>query len=160
MKKKTLIIPYLKIKRFENFFENKKIVLVGGCFDLIHYGHLKFLERAKKRGDFLIVALESDEFIIKSKKRIPIHNQKQRAEILSHIDFVDMIILLPFFSSDNDYFEMVKKIKPKIIAVTFGDPQLKNKKKQAKTIGAKVKVVTSLLDGFSTTEIINKLKEL
>ncbi len=76
-----------KIEYYENIFSNKKcfpnskIVLVGGCFDVLHYGHLEFLHEAKKQGKYLIVALEPDETIIKYKKRKPIHNQLQRAKI-------------------------------------------------------------------------------
>lgn len=160
MKNLSLIIPYSKIESFKKQFENKKVVLVGGCFDLIHYGHLQFLKKAKKEGDYLIVALESDKFIKKNKRRNPIHNQKERAEILSHFDFVDMIILLPYFSSNQDYFDMVKKISPDIVAVTQGDPQLDNKRKQIEEIGGQLKVVTSLLKKFSTRKIISKLESL
>ena len=68
MKNKALIITYADLEKSNAVFKDKKIVLVGGCFDLIHYGHLKFLEAAKEQGDFLIVALESDEFIKKHKR--------------------------------------------------------------------------------------------
>ncbi|PJA55208.1 glycerol-3-phosphate cytidylyltransferase, partial [Candidatus Roizmanbacteria bacterium CG_4_9_14_3_um_filter_33_18] len=117
MKNKALIISYLDIKKNTLIFKNKKSVLVGGCFDLIHYGHLKFLEKAKAQGDFLIVALESDEFIKKNKRKLQVHHQDERAEILSNLNMVDMIVLLPFFQTNNNYFELVKKISPSIIAV-------------------------------------------
>src|SRR6266403_2209747 len=55
---------------------DKKIVLVGGCFDIIHFGHIQFLQKAKEAGDYLIVALEPDERIINYKKRTPIHTQQ------------------------------------------------------------------------------------
>jgi len=152
----ALIIPYSKIDNYQKIFQDKKTVLVGGCFDLIHYGHLQFLKKARDAGDYLIVALESDEFIKKNKREIPIHSQKQRAEILSNLNIVDMVIRLPFFSSNEKYFEMVKKIKPKTIAVTKGDPQIENKKRQIEKIGGQIKVVTPLLKKFSTRKIINK----
>ena len=109
MRKKALIVRYKEIQEAEIFFENKKTVLVGGCFDLIHFGHLKFLEKAKEQGDFLIVALESDEFIKKYKKKLPVHRQLERAEILSNLNMIDLIILLPLFETNNDYFDLVKK---------------------------------------------------
>ena len=71
----------------------KKTVLVGGCFDILHYGHLRFLSQAKEKGEMLIVALESDTFIRKIKNKKPIHTQEQRAEILAHLNLVDMIIV-------------------------------------------------------------------
>ena len=134
-----------------------KIVLVGGCFDLLHYGHLTFLKKAKKEGDFLIVALESDEFIKDHKDRVSIHSQDQRAEILASLVFVDLVIKLPIFRSDIEYSSFVKKIKPSIIAITKGDKQLDNKKKQAQEVGAKVVTVSDLIRDFSTKEIIKKI---
>ncbi|OGK64730.1 hypothetical protein A2313_01900 [Candidatus Roizmanbacteria bacterium RIFOXYB2_FULL_41_10] len=135
----------------------KKIVLVGGCFDLFHYGHLQFLKAAKKQGNYLVVAVDPDDFILLRKKREPIHTQKQRVEILKNLRFVDQVIALPLLKTYNDYLALVKKIKPAVIAVTAGDPQLKNKQKQAQTVGAKVKVVTPLIKNFSSTSIIAKL---
>lgn len=145
VKKTALVIPYDKIASFNQVFKNKKTVLVGGCFDLIHFGHLKFLEKAKEQGNFLIVALEPDEFIKKHKWKLPIHRQSERAKILANLSMVDMIILLPFFVSGKDYFDLVKSVSPQVVAVTSGDPQIKNKKKQVEAIGGQLKVVTPLL---------------
>lgn len=138
----------------------QSIVLVGGCFDLLHFGHIKFLEEAKKQGDILFVALESDEKIKKLKgKDRPIHSQEQRAEMLSALEFVNLVICLPLMKNDKDYFDLVKKVRPDIIAVTKSDPQLKNKQKQAKEIGAKVKIVTSHLKTPSTSVILNLIQD-
>jgi cytidyltransferase-like protein len=153
MKNKAIIIQYEDLIDRKQTFKNKKSVLVGGCFDLIHFGHLKFLEAAKKEGDFLIVALESDEFINKNKRKVPLHRQPERAEILANLNMVDIIILLPFFQTNEEYFELVKKISPSIIAVTEGDKQLENKRKQAELIGAEVKEVVPNLNNFSTRNI-------
>lgn len=135
----------------------KRTVLAGGCFDLLHYGHLTFLRRAKKAGDYLIIALESDEFIKKRKDRVAIHNQNQRAEILAALEIVDLVINLPLFKSDNDYFKLIQTVRPRVIAVTAGDPQLGNKRKQASEIKAKVKIVSPLIRHFSSKEIIKKI---
>lgn len=130
---------------------NKKLVLVGGCFDGFHFGHLTFLEKAKEQGDLLVVLLESDESIIERKKKKPFHSQKERADILASIQYVDFVIPIDFLKKNEDYLELVKKIKPSVIAVTEGDPQLINKKNQANVVGAEVRVVTKLLEKFSST---------
>ncbi|KKP61078.1 MAG: Glycerol-3-phosphate cytidyltransferase TagD [Candidatus Roizmanbacteria bacterium GW2011_GWA2_34_18] len=153
MRKKALIVRYKEIQEAENFFKDKKTILVGGCFDLIHFGHLKFLEKAKEQGDFLIVALESDEFIKKYKKKQPVHQQSERAEILSNLNMVDLIVCLPLLKTNKEYFDLVKKISPSVIAVTVGDKQIENKKKQALGIGAEVKEVVTNLKNFSTRNI-------
>jgi len=77
----------------------RRIVLANGCFDLIHLGHIRYLKEAKKRGDILVVALNSDSSVRKLKgKGRPILNQKERAEIISSFYFVDYIT---FFNETN-----------------------------------------------------------
>lgn len=134
---------------------DKKIVLVGGCFDLVHYGHLNFFKAAKGQGDYLVVALESDELIKKCKHRVPVHTQLQRAEILSHLDIVDAVILLPSMKGYKDYLRLVGKVRPSVIAITTGDPYRVEKEKQAASIGAKVVVVIPRNAVFSTRQIVN-----
>jgi len=152
------IISLKEINKVIPKISDKKTVLVGGCFDLFHFGHLTFLQNSKKAGDFLIVALESDEFIKKYKKRTPIHSQNQRAEILSSIIYVDLVVKLPLLKSDKEYYDLVKLVKPSIIAITDGDSQVGNKRKQATMVGAKLKVVANLLNNFSTNRIIKVLR--
>ena len=137
----------------------KKKVLVGGCFDILHYGHIHFLKKAKSKGDYLVVALESDENTkkLKGSKR-PIHNQKQRREILMSLNFVDKVISLPLMKSDADYKRLVARIKPDIIAITQGDSIKGKKQEYAKTFGAKL-VEIKKIKVPSTTQIA-KLIEL
>jgi len=153
VKRFDLIIDYSEIEDKRKIFENKETVLVGGCFDILHYGHLSFLKEAAKKGNFLIIVLESDEFIAKSKNRSSFHNQKQRAEILISLKTVDMVILLPYFVSGEEYFDLVKKIKPKIIAVTKDDPMIKNKQLQINQVGGKLEIVIENLNKFSSKKI-------
>lgn len=141
------------IKRLKN--GAKTVVLAGGCFDILHLGHLRFLEKAKKEGDILLVALEHDETIkrLKGKDR-PINPQKDRARILSALKVVDYVVLLPPMESHADYFSLVKNLKPDVIAVTSGDPHLEQKKKQARVVGGEVRVVTPLFKTPSTTKLL------
>ena len=106
---------------------DKKIVLVGGCFDILHFGHIQFLQKAKETGDYLIVALEPDERIINYKSRTPVHTQKERACNLLALRSVDQVIMLPQLNGFDDYLGLVKNIKPHIIAITSHDPQQNNK---------------------------------
>jgi FAD synthetase len=137
----------------------RKVVLVGGCFDLLHYGHIKFLKEAKKLGDFLIVALESDENTKKLKgKGRPIHTQSQRAEILEALKFVDKVLYLPEMKSDSDYWKVIKAVSPSVIAVTEGDPNINKKKLHAKKVGAKI-VQIPPVKGISSSKIIRLLSK-
>lgn len=134
--------------------QNGKI-LVGGCFDIIHFGHIQFLQKSKEFGSYLIVAIESDEFIEKRKKRKPIHTQEQRAQLVAAIEVVDYVLLLPIMNTHKDYMNLVESIRPSVIAVTKGDVQMENKKKQANEVGAEVKVALPRINKFATSNIVS-----
>jgi rfaE bifunctional protein nucleotidyltransferase chain/domain len=133
-------------------------VLVGGCFDILHYGHIQFLKKAKALGNHLVVALESDKNIrrIKGEKR-PIFGQNERREMLLSLKFVDEVIILKDEMTDQDYMDLVDKEEPCTIAVTAGDPILNKKKKQAESVGAKL-VEIPQLEIPSTSQILKILK--
>lgn len=140
--------------------KGKSIILSGGCFDILHIGHLIFLENAKKQGDLLFVLLESDAAIKKLKgKNRPINTQKDRASLLEALKIVDYVILLPNLIANEKYDEIITQIKPSIIAVTKGDPSIHHKERQAKKVNGKIVVVTEMIQDQSTTrlaELISK----
>lgn len=120
-------------------------VLVGGCFDLLHYGHVRFLEEAKKLGDRLVVALESDENVRRMKgEGRPIHTQKQRKTMLEALSCVDEVMALPPMNSHQDYYDLVTRVHPQIIVITEGDPLEKNKREQAVKAGAELIVIPKI----------------
>ncbi|WP_051908464.1 adenylyltransferase/cytidyltransferase family protein [Candidatus Odyssella acanthamoebae] len=137
---------------FDNSIALPGCILVGGCFDLLHYGHLNFLKASAKLGA-LVVALESDIAIQLRKGSAPIHTQRQRAEILAELQCVDTVILLPMLKTYEDYLTLVQAVQPAILAITLADPQTDNKKKQAATINAKLVEVNNLIEGLSSTLI-------
>lgn len=154
------IVPYQDYNK-ENY-SGKKVVLVGGCFDILHVGHIRFLEAAKKEGEILVIALEGDAFIKKNKKRDPFHSHEERAEVLAALQAVDVVLMLPLFSVDAEYSELVEKVKPAVIAITQNDPYESYKQKQATMIGGEVKSVIAEVPRKSTTEVLktNPTKEL
>ena len=140
--------------------ENKKFVLVGGCFDIIHPGHILFLEAAKKEGDVLILLLESDKNIKKRKgEGRPVNSIKNRQIVVSSIGDVDYIIPLVGVTTDDEYDRIMIQIKPEVIAITEGDSQTEKRKKQCESIGAELKVVIKKIDNKSTTALINKIRD-
>lgn len=134
----------------------KKIVLTGGCFDVLHPGHVVFLEKAKKAGDKLIILLESDEKVrmLKGKNR-PIHTQKDRVKILRAIRYVDQVISLPFMDNEAEYDKLIAKIKPDIIAATKGYPKNYHQR-AANNARARLKYVTKVVGNYSTTGVLKK----
>ncbi len=148
---KILSLSSLKSGKID---KTKKIVLVGGCFDILHYGHLKFLQKSRDAGDVLMLLLESDEFILKVKKKKPVHTQAQRAEILAALGYVDYVILLPLLKNpDSDYEGIVKDIHPSVIALTEGDSKLAQKQKFARSINAELLSIP-FLSSFSSSQLI------
>lgn len=149
------IITLKKIKKIVDSIKNinQSIVLVGGCFDILHVGHIKFLKEAKRHGDYLLVILESDETvrILKGENR-PNFPQKDRAEVLSSIKFVDSVVLLNPFGKDEDYNKLILQIKPDIIAVTENDPIMEKKKYQAEMVGGKL-VEIPHIKTYSSSEL-------
>ena len=134
--------------------KTNKIVLVGGCFDILHYGHISFIQKARTVGDILVVLLESDEFIRRVKKKKPVHNQQQRAEVLAALGYVDYVILLPFLKNpDVDYKKIVKEISPSVIAYSVGDIKKEKKIKLADEVHAKT-VSIPYLSLFSSSQLI------
>lgn len=139
--------------------EKKKIVIVGGCFDLLHPGHVAFLQKAKALGDILVVFLESDERIKRMKGDArPINTQKDRATVLAALKSVDYVITLPGEFHNSDYDALVQKIQPDIIATTAGDPKIVHKQRSANLVGAKVKPVCKMVGDYSTVNLIKKIR--
>jgi len=136
---------------------NQSIILLGGCFDILHIGHIKFLQEAKRLGDSLLVLLENDEKVKKLKGvNRPYFPQKDRAEVLAALSFIDYVILLPLFENDESYDQLIRKIHPDIIAVTSNDPILTKKKKQAEMIGGKIAVIPHIKT-FSSSQLAKLL---
>jgi len=95
--------------------DSKKIVLAGGVFDIIHPGHIHTLKAAKALGDILVVAIATDKTAQKMKKRLPLHNQELRCELVDCLSMVDVAII----GHEKDIFETVKIVKPTIIALGY-----------------------------------------
>ena len=141
------------LKKLKN--ENKTIVTTNGCFDILHVGHVRYLEKAKSFGDILIVALNSDKSVksIKGESR-PINNENDRAEILSALKSVDYVVL---FDEDSP-INLLLQIKPDVH--TKGADYTIETLPEAKGImdaGGRIEFI-SFVEGKSTTSIIEKMK--
>ena len=146
----------LKILEYKKL-ENKKIVFTNGCFDILHSGHVSFLEKASFLGDILIVGLNSDNSIrsLKGNKR-PINIERDRAKVLSGLEVVNFIIT---FEEDTP-IKLIEKISPDVLVK--GEDYLDKNIIGADIVegkGGEVKLV-EFLEGRSTTAIINKIKNI
>ncbi|WP_416678581.1 D-glycero-beta-D-manno-heptose-7-phosphate kinase [Candidatus Pseudothioglobus sp. Uisw_016] len=130
----------------------KKIIFTNGCFDILHAGHIKYLESAKGFGDILILGLNSDKSVaaLKGKNR-PINNQEDRAYILAALESVDYVVI---FDGDTPY-ELIKAIKPHTL-VKGGDYH--GKKVVGQDLVNELKLV-EFIEGKSSTKTIEKIKK-
>ena len=136
--------------------ENKKIVFTNGCFDILHVGHIRYLSKAKKLGNILIVGLNSDKSVKKLKgDNRPINIFEDRATLLASLRFVDLVIIFEEKTPEN----LIKKIKPDIL-VKGGDYNIEDIVGYKTVIenGGEVKVL-GFQDGYSSSNYINKIKK-
>lgn len=135
---------------------HKKIVFTNGCFDLMHYGHAKYLEEARQKGDILIVAVNSNRSVkrIKGQKR-PILDQALRANMVAALESVDFVVI---FNEDTP-LGVIRKINPDVL-VKGADWENKGIVGgcYVKSYGGKVSTV-KLVNGLSTSIIIKKIVE-
>lgn len=144
------LIPILSILRATG----KKVVFTNGCFDILHPGHVRYLEAARALGDLLVVAVNSDSSVrgLKGEKR-PINGEKDRAEVLAGLTAVDYVVIF----TEPDPYRVIKELLPDVL-VKGGDWPVD------KIIGGDIvtarggKVVNvPFVDGASTTGTIDKI---
>ena len=132
-----------------------KVVFTNGCFDIIHRGHIEVLALTADLGDKFIIGLNSDQSIQKIKgEGRPIINEKSRAILLAALSFVDAIVL---FSEDTP-LKLISSLLPNVLA-KGGDYEIETiiGHEIVQQNGGKVKLIP-FLDGFSSTAIIDKIK--
>ena len=141
-----------KVSRLKQ--DGKRIVFTNGCFDILHYGHTKYLQDAKAKGDYLVVAVNSDSSVkkIKAKNR-PVVAEADRLKVVAALGCVDFVVL---FKEDNP-LKVIEAIKPDIL-VKGSDWDKKNiiGASFVESYGGKVLTI-SLVKGRSTSAIIKKI---
>ena len=134
----------------------KKIGMVHGVFDVIHIGHIKYFQEAKKHCDYLIASVTADKFVNKSPNK-PIFNETQRIELLESLKFFDKVVISNNYTAERN----IKKYKPNLY---FKGPDYKNLKdisgnlkkeiKCLKSIGGKIHITNNFT--YSSSKIINQ----
>lgn len=137
--------------------KGKTIAFTNGCFDIIHAGHVRYLNKAKSLGDILVIGLNSDSSVkkIKGEKR-PIVPQRERAEVLSGLEAVDYVVLF----NEPTPIKPIKAVLPDILVkgADWASHEIVGAD-AVKAAGGKIKRV-KLVEGRSTTNIIKKILEL
>ena len=154
MLKKIVTLTTLN-KKLERLRKNRRtIVFTNGCFDILHFGHVRYLEKAKKRARVLVLGINSDSSIrkIKGASR-PIVKQDHRAGLLAFLECVDFVTIF----DEETPLELIKAVRPDIL-VKGADWKGKGivGEDVVKGYGGKVEYI-EFLEGLSTTSIINKV---
>lgn len=132
------------------------VVFTNGCFDILHLGHVDYLEKAKEKGSKLILGLNSDSSVKKLKgENRPINSEMARARILAALEFIDLIIIF----SEETPLNLIVQLKPNVL-VKGGDYSLENivGAKEVLAMGGKVETI-EFVENYSTTNIINKIQQ-
>jgi rfaE bifunctional protein nucleotidyltransferase chain/domain len=146
----------LKLKLEKARSQGKKIVTTNGCFDILHVGHVRYLQDAKEAGDILVVAINSDDSVraIKGDKK-PLVPEDERAELLAALECVDYVMIFP----ELDPIQFLKELRPDV-HVKGGDYSLDQviERETVESIGGEMRVVSGV-SGRSTTNLIKLILE-
>lgn len=154
MKSKVISLAALKKILHSLKKQGKKIVFTNGCFDLVHYGHVSYLEKAKSLGDCLVIGLNTDASVRKLKgPGRPLVHEHDRARVLSALEAVDFIVLF----GDETPYRLIAEVQPHIL-VKGADYKVKDIVGSDIVTSAGGSVVRIPLEkGRSTTSLINKI---
>ena len=136
--------------------QNKKVVFTNGCFDILHSGHVTYLEEAKKLGDILVVGVNSDTSVKKLKGETrPVNSQLDRTFVLNGLKSVDYTVIF----EENTPKDLIAFLKPSV-HVKGGDYKKDDlpETKIVESYGGEV-VILNFVEGKSTTNIINKINQ-
>ena len=133
-----------------------RVVFIGGGFEIIHYGHVHTITKAKELGDVLVVSVARDSTIRHRKNREPIVGERDRVKLLSALRQVDAAIL----GVEGDIYVTLQRVSPDVVALGYDQHHLENEiRQEAKKRGMRVKVVRldSPYPGVKTTRLLKEL---
>lgn len=143
----------------------EKIVFVTGCFDILHLGHIIFLNYAQKQGDILVVSIGGDRIVKKLKPGRPIFNERFRVRMLAALEVVDYVIISKekLINYNIDFSILISKVKPDTFVVPMTDKKLDYKRELVEKYGGVLKTChrlppEHLKGGVSSSKIIKCLK--
>ncbi len=152
---KSLANATLQVKEWQA--AGQKVVFTNGCFDLLHLGHVDYLENARNLGNKLVIGLNTDNSVSRFKgPERPLQDQKSRARVLAALEFVDLVV---YFDEDTP-LNLISQLLPNILVkgsdylaenIVGADVVQKN--------GGVVKTI-DFVPGYSTTRIVEKIKKI
>ncbi len=151
---KSLAEAKIVVSRWKS--DGQKVVFTNGCFDLLHLGHVDYLEKARNLGDKLVLGLNTDDSVSRFKgPHRPIQDQQSRARIVAALGFVDLVV---FFNEDTP-LNLITELLPNTLVK--GSDYLAENIVGADVVkkgGGQVKTI-EFVPGYSTTRIVEKIKK-
>jgi len=134
-------------------------VVATGVFDLLHIGHLRFLEAARGLGDGLIVGVESDARVRRWKgSRRPIQSEEDRAALVGALKVVDRVFTITGERTDPAFYvDLLRPLRARYLAVTADDPLLEVKREAMAAIDVELCIVIPRIENYSTTRLVELL---
>jgi FAD synthetase len=130
-----------------------KKVLAGGTFNLLHPGHIHFLEKAKSLGDYLVVVVANDKTVLKE-KGVLAAKAEDRKKLVGSLKPVDKAVI----GDEKDFMKVVRKEKPDIIALGYDQEIDAGMEKRIRELGIRTVRIKSRLKGYKTRDILNSLR--
>lgn len=109
-----MLYSYKEIPKLRQSLRGKKVVFVSGCFDIVHRGHIEFLEKAATYGDALVVGVLTDKYIETKKKRVAVHTQRQRAKVVQALKGVAHVVLTPYKEGSYPSLHVLRVLRPQV----------------------------------------------
>jgi len=150
---RILSIPEMRVERDRLVAEGKELVFTNGCFDILHRGHVAYLNFARNQGDALVVALNTDASVKSNKgDDRPINNEEDRAYIIGSLRAVDYIV----YFEDKEPKDVVAQILPQVLVKGNDWAHYVSGREVVEANGGRV-VLADLVEGRSTTRTIERI---
>ncbi len=153
------ILNHYELQKFVEKVQKKgkKVVFTNGCFDILHYGHIDYLQKARLMGDYLVMGVNTDDSIkrLKGNSR-PVNQEMDRVRLIAALGFVDAVTLF----DDDTPLKLISTVLPDVL-VKGSDYDIKDivGGKEIIDNGGEVKTI-DFVDGYSTTDIIKKIRNM
>jgi cytidyltransferase-like protein len=144
----------MKIRRNEIHkldLQGKIVGVTSGCFDLLHFYHLRYLEKCKSQCDFLIVGVDSDTLVHKNKNKWPMIPEHHRMEMVDALKCVDAVFQMDEIKNIEDFYTIADKVF-KNSNIIYGNEVVVEG-------GAELVIIPDIEEVYSTTELINKIRK-
>ena len=153
------ILNHYELQKFVEKVQKKgkKVVFTNGCFDILHYGHIDYLQKARLMGDYLVMGINTDDSIKRLKgNHRPVNQEMDRVRLIAALGFVDAVTLF----DDDTPLKLISTVLPNVL-VKGSDYDIKDivGGKEVIDNGGDVKTI-DFVDGYSTTDIIKKISNM